>query len=134
MAAERDREARQTNAPACGPRRSSAGSVDATSVPRRLDALQLDVKSKLYIGGVPKAYSPPDPEPAIRVRRVLAYDKRLGVPFDDAWDDAIETLRDAIPQQRRKGWLTVLDETRDAWQAAYEGRGASVPLSVALLD
>src|SRR4051812_46430470 len=77
--------------------------------------------------------APPDPQPARLVGSVLAYDRRLGVDFLDAWNDALDAVA-ALPPHRRDGWETALNETQAAWQSAYDGTSARAALDRTLLD
>jgi hypothetical protein len=60
---------------------------------------------------------PPDPTPARQLRAELASARRAGIPFEEAWHEA---LRAAPPD-----WQEAFAATRQAWQRAYERRPAT---------
>lgn len=61
-----------------------------------------------------------------RVREQLAERRAAGAPFPLAWRSALAAgLRSANDDGDRAVWRTVLDETRRAWEAAYDGAAAS---------
>lgn len=45
---------------------------------------------------------------------------RAGVPFDAAWDRAMELIVWPRSTREAKDWRTQLAATREAWRAAYE--------------
>lgn len=56
------------------------------------------------------------------VRDTLLVQRAAGVDFAAAWPRAIDHA--AGQDAETSEWLTVLDATREAWAAAYEGREA----------
>lgn len=46
--------------------------------------------------------------------------KRAGVPFDEAWDRALELIEWPSSLKDTKEWRAMLTSTRIAWQAGYE--------------
>jgi hypothetical protein len=56
---------------------------------------------------------------------LLAAARRDGEVFDEAWPDAFrDAVRAAVPREP-KDWRVALEDTVDAWQAAYERTDAS---------
>lgn len=53
--------------------------------------------------------------PAARLRMNLAAERRRGVPFDVAWNRALDRVG-------RDDWGAVLEWSRSEWEAAYERR------------
>jgi hypothetical protein len=54
----------------------------------------------------------------------LAAARRRGEPFDEAWSAAVSAAMQQKAGGGRENWRVALDETRHAWQAAYEGAPA----------
>lgn len=54
-----------------------------------------------------------------RLRVELATRRASGAPFSDAWTAALHA---ALPPRERRTWVRTLEETRTAWQGAYERR------------
>ena len=106
--------------------RAADGSSSAGS---RNDTPRTDLRSA-SVGRRP--LEPPDPAPAQAVRRVLAWDRRINVPFADAWSDALDCLGHLEPRERN-GWALALAETRSAWQSAYDGSGEPAPIDLTAL-
>lgn len=52
---------------------------------------------------------------------LLPPQKRAGVPFDEAWDRAMELVVWPSSSREAKEWRGQLAATRLVWQAAYEG-------------
>lgn len=60
--------------------------------------------------------------PSFQLRRCLVYLRRLGVEdFDEAYERARDAIRMPHDTQNRREWATALDETRSAWEAAWNG-------------
>lgn len=68
------------------------------------------------IEGVARTLSPPDPEPARRVRRALACDLRDGLPWSE------ERFLEIVAAEGG-GHQLALRWSRAAWEDAYEHRG-----------
>ena len=78
---------------------------------------------------------PPDPKPAALVRQVLAYDRRLGISFTEAWDDGLDAIDGLdIGADDRLRWTTALNQTQHAWASAYRHGGEPTALDRTLLD
>lgn len=54
----------------------------------------------------------PGMSPAVQVRRTLEAARRAGVPFGDAWYQALQTIAD-------ERWAEALAQTSDTWRRAY---------------
>lgn len=61
----------------------------------------------------------PDSRPAIRLRVELNRDRRLGVPWPDAWSDDVWLAVSGFDRAERLAWLEVFDATAEMWRRAY---------------
>lgn len=70
----------------------------------------------------------PDSRPAVRLRKELERDRRLGEPFEAVWCEEVEYvigchgLTDADADQ----WRTAFLATVEAWRSAYDRTGTIV--------
>jgi hypothetical protein len=60
--------------------------------------------------------------PAVLLRLELIAARHAGAPFAEVWDDAVASAVAGMGLARR-GWLEVLEDTREAWRRAYERDG-----------
>jgi MoxR-like ATPase len=67
---------------------------------------------------------------------LLPPQKRADVPFDDAWDRAMELIVWPPSSREAKDWRLQLAATREVWRAAYENWAPerSERAAAALLD
>jgi hypothetical protein len=84
--------------------------------------------------------SAPNPSPARMLVELLAYDRRFGLAFDDAWPQDVEFVLDSLngyrKVQERRDWAVAFQDTRTAWEAAWRRLpcGPGSGLTPALLD
>lgn len=64
----------------------------------------------------------PTPDLFGLVRVILAAGREAGFTFEEAWEVAAVTALGYLSDRRADDWADVLDSTRAAWEAAYEGR------------
>lgn len=53
--------------------------------------------------------------------------KRSGIPFDQAWELAMERICWPVSRRETRDWEAQLDATREGWRAAYDGEPATRP-------
>jgi hypothetical protein len=73
----------------------------------------------------------PDPQPARVLRASLSASRRLGVPFEQAWSDA---LLAALTEAEDDGWSSTFEWSRDEWQHAYHRQANGLRGDFAVLD
>jgi hypothetical protein len=59
--------------------------------------------------------------PIVQVRHYLIVARRQGFSFEEAWLQALRMTKFEHDTMHRKDTRAALDETRDAWEAAYHG-------------
>jgi len=62
--------------------------------------------------------------PAVDMGVALAAAKSAGVPFDEAWQAAIDGLRRPTDRPVWVQWREALNETKSGWRAAYNDEDA----------
>lgn len=71
----------------------------------------------------------PDARPAIRLGRELARDRRLGLPFEQAWLDDPTLAVAGLQSEEAADWLSVFDQTQEMWRRAFERQPLAGALS-----
>lgn len=62
-----------------------------------------------------------DPRPAVRLRRELERDRRMGLAFDDVWLEDIALVTASISDTRDSAaWKRAFLWSENAWRLAYE--------------
>ena len=69
------------------------------------------------------------PTPQAVLGDLMTYQRRLGVPFAEAWPTAVELALQDLGESSRLSWLEVLQSTRNGWQRAYDLDGVRLDLS-----
>ena len=106
--------------------RESRGPASAVDLLRRLGH---DLPEPEPVAADPAAWSPVEPsdDPIVDFRRELEAAKRADWPFERAWAIARGRVAVRLPSGRFGGYSglfsDVVNSTKDAWRAAYEGTG-----------
>jgi hypothetical protein len=85
--------------------------------------LDRDLRAELnYRFGHHAVDGAPDRRPAIRLRRLLEDDRRLGLDFDSIFQEDVKLALDGIGLRGmdRAEWHLALWATREQWRAGYE--------------
>jgi hypothetical protein len=66
----------------------------------------------------------PDPHPARALRIELARRRAAGVPFEQAWSQALVSTLNLLPSSKsRASWRSAFRATRTAWEAGWNRSG-----------
>jgi hypothetical protein len=76
-----------------------------------------------------KQVNVPDPRPARVLRASLSTSRRLGVPFEQAWSDAL-----AAAVTEAEDWELVFAWSKHEWESAYHRESNGVKGDFALLE
>jgi hypothetical protein len=62
-------------------------------------------------------------DPAVSLRKLLAEDRRRGVPFEHAWARCLAEVVSNPRLAEREQWQAALIGVESAWRAGYERTG-----------
>jgi hypothetical protein len=62
-------------------------------------------------------------DPPVRLRRLLADDRRRGVPFESAWSQRLAEVVSDPRLPEREQWRAAMLGVESAWRARYERTG-----------